>query len=332
MPALIAARVSLVILLIQQPNLLERLSRSVAPTTRIAFDSETETVWREGHGSAIETHRELTRCTFRRDGNRMEAFRQTWKIEGEGESARKALLQSSHFLLLEGRLTILQDATELRPRGAGGITTADPVKSRQLFMASLGGCEALDGFLFGDGATAWPEIMREAGDAGAEGKNDSDAAVVRKGPRGQYRVWTNSDNTRPTRVEAVKTAEDLFAGRQLRETRYRIKGVGESAMRECRVSVQDIRYETINGSDIPSAARITMRQDYENGGYLEWEHRHTRRNIKVGPNAFPEDAFRPLAPEGTRYADQDTRGIIYVLKDGQLERNALEADHLVPRP
>jgi hypothetical protein len=78
---------------------------------------------------------------------------------------------------------------------------------------------------------------------------------------------------------------------------------------------------------------VHLSLEYANGAFYRWHTRQTRKNIRIGAEAIPPEAFMLLdTPEGMRFDDQDEKGVFLVWQNGEFVRHVLEGAELVPEP
>lgn len=309
--------------------------------TRISFEAETQVEWAQGDPQSQETHHELYRCVFRRDGKRFEADAQTWMLNSGYEISEavenRAPDLSYHALWGDGRFARYQRPTH---RPGGGITSADAGFATQHMMASLKDGKVLEGYLLGDLDLRWPTVFRKAThvEATPDTEKLSGVSCIRlrcRTEHGAYAVWIDPERDhRARRIEVVRSGDDLLSGKPLSEQKSdRSVGGVRGAIREHRLIVENVRFEKIAEHWLPVGVEIRDSIEYTNGVFFRTIERQTRKNVNLGPEAIPADAFLLLdVPEGTKFYDQDEKGVVFILQNRQFVRHVRQGAEFVPQP
>jgi hypothetical protein len=320
-------------------ELLTRCEAALDTPRQISFDAEMEVEWTEGDPESQETRHSLYRCRFRRDGERLEADVQGWLLEDGKDVEGRPPFRSYHSVWSDGRYVHYQRA-RADGRPAGGATSARADFATRSMMGALKDGKVLEGYLPGDGEIQWTAIFRKASQVEvAPGRDKVDEApCIRmrcQTEHGVHTVWIDPEaDYRARRIEVVRSGENLLSGKPL--TAYKaptlVAGI-RGPIREHRVVVEKVKLESIGQQWIPVGVEIHDSLEYANGAFYRSHTRQTRKNIRIGAEAIPPEAFMLLdTPEGMRFDDQDEKGVFFVWQNGELVRHVLEGAELVPEP
>jgi hypothetical protein len=324
-------------------ELLAKCEAALDVPRQIMFDAETLTEWTDGDPQSQPTRYSLSRCVFRRDGQRFQADATSWFLDS-GNSDTTHMENRTPYLSYravwaDGRYFHHQRATgDGRPEM--GTTSAQPDYALRHMMASLKDAKAVEGYLLGDDEIRWTTILRKAAriDVAPDREKVDDAPCIHMQCRtanGAYSVWIDpAMDYRARKIEVVRTSGDLLSGKPLTEYKSPklVDGKG-GVIREHHLIVENVRFEKIGEQWIPVGVQVRDSIEYTNGVFHRSSQRQTRKNIKVDAGVIRQEAFAITdAPENLKFFDQDEKEIIYVFQNGRFARHALEGAQLVPKP
>jgi thiol-disulfide isomerase/thioredoxin len=130
--------------------------------------------------------------------------------------------------------------------------------------------------------------------------------------KGHYKVWI-----------------DVNCGYGFRQVEIQER---KESLKESLYTMQDVRWEEIQGVWFPAAGTARGRWVYQKGGVDDFRYEMTRRNVVFHPDFDKIGAFRMDLPEGTHVIDLDDHSTSYVWYEDKAQDVRKVHERLIGRP